>query len=195
MTDQPTDLSTDPELLFRTSRLDIRRRWRPPDLDGYAELNSDPEVMTHLGGRPLSRAESDAFARYGEQWQQREQLGLLPVLRRADGALLGMCGLHRHRWYPQDVEVGWRFARHAWGSGYATEAATCWLDHAFGALGLPLAISITVPANRPSLAVMSRLGMTPYRQDRHQEPAGPIDVVVYAITADRWQERQVQPVE
>ena len=67
--------------------------------------------------------------------------------RREDGAFLGMCGLHHQESVPDEVEVAWRLAHRHWGNGYATEAATAWLDHAFGPLALPRAISITDPPN------------------------------------------------
>jgi hypothetical protein len=85
--------------------------------------------------------------------------GLLAIERREDGVFLGICGLHHQQSFPDDVEVAWRLAREHWGRGYATEAATAWVDHAFRALHLPRVISI---ADRPcmrSLAVMRRLGM------------------------------------
>jgi len=46
------------------------------------------------------------------------------VERRADGAFVGMCGLHRQETFPDEVEVAWRLAHEQWGRGYATEAAT-----------------------------------------------------------------------
>ncbi len=186
---RPEDGPTGEDVLFGTARLLVPRRWAAADLEAYAALNADPEVMVHLGGRPLTRQESDAFAAYGEDWQRRAGLGLLPVRLAADGGFLGMAGLHRHRWYPDEVEVGWRFARHAWGHGYATEAAARWLDHAFGPLDLPRVVSITVPANTRSLAVMHRLGLQPWRQDRHRTAEGELDVVVLAITAEQWRAR------
>jgi RimJ/RimL family protein N-acetyltransferase len=50
-----------------------------------------------------------------------------------------MCGLHHRQSYPDDVAVAWRLAREHWDHGYATEAATGWLDHGFGTLHLPRA--------------------------------------------------------
>jgi RimJ/RimL family protein N-acetyltransferase len=85
---------------------------------------------------------------------------LLAVERTDDGVFLGMCGLHHQSSYPDDVGVAWRLAREHWGKGYATEAATAWLDHGFGTLGFPRIISITDLLNVRSLAVMQRLGMT-----------------------------------
>ena len=175
----------DDDLLFATPRLVIPRRWRPVDLEPYAAMNADPEVMRHFPAT-LTRAESDEFARYGDGWYEREGLGLLPVLDRFGGGFLGMCGLHRHRWYPEEVEVGWRLARHAWGHGYATEAASRWLDHGFGPAALPRVISITDPANTRSIAVMRRLGMTVDHRTSRWMDGGAMEVVVYAITREQW---------
>jgi len=174
------------DVLLGTDRLVVVRRWRDADLEAYAALNADPEVMEHLGG-PMTRADSDAFALHGQEWFAREGLGLLPVVRRADGVCLGMCGTHRHRWYPDDVEIGWRFARHAWGHGYATESAQAWLRRAFRDLGLPRVISITRPANARSQAVMRRLGLTFDHATTHEQRDGtPVDVVVLSVTAGAW---------
>jgi RimJ/RimL family protein N-acetyltransferase len=172
----------DDDELFRTERLVVVRRWRAADLEAYAELNADPEVMTFLGG-PMTREASDGLARYGES-SVADGLGLLPVVRAADGALLGMCGLHRHRWYPDEVEIGWRFARAAWGNGYAIEAARGWRDRAFGSLGLDHLISITDPGNHRSRAVMRRLGMHQREQTVQVDRVGrEVAVVVYALAA------------
>ena len=171
---------------WHTARLALLRRWREEDLRDYAALNADPEVMAHLGG-PMSRQQSDAFARYGESWAARAGLGLLPVLAVADGRLLGMCGLHHQRWYPDEVEVGWRFSRAAWGHGYATEAAARWLEEAFGSLGLDHVVSITSPDNRRSQAVMRRLGMRQRERGRHRRADGcQVPVIVFSTTREQW---------
>lgn len=155
----------------------------------FAALNADPEVMRHFP-EPLTREQSDGLAERGESWLEREGLGLLPVVRRADGACLGMCGLHRHRWYSDDVEVGWRLARHAWGHGYATEAASRWLERAFGDLALPRVISVTTPDNDASTAVMRRLGMVEDHRRTHDDPRGALEVVVHVVTAGEWAARR-----
>ena len=97
-----------------------------------------------------------------------------------------MCGLHHQESYPDDVEVAWRLAREHWGHGYATEAATGWLDHAFGTLHLPRVISMTDPPNLRSLAVMRRLGMTFDHEAEIEDMGMVFQAVVYAITAEQW---------
>jgi RimJ/RimL family protein N-acetyltransferase len=171
-------------VVLRTPRL-LLRTFRRDDLPLYAALNADPEVARYLGG-PLTREDSDDIAAWAQERYAREGLGLLAVERREDNEFLGMCGLHHQRSYPDDVEVAWRLAREYWGHGYATEAATGWLDHAFGALNLPRVISMTDPPNLRSLAVMRRLGMAFDHEAEIEDMGMPFHVVVYAITAEQW---------
>ena len=119
----------DGAVVLTTERL-VLRRYRLDDLDPWAALNTDPEVVRHLGGVALPRAESDAMAAWHNDLHTAEGLGLLAVERRSDSAFLGMCGLHHQETFPDDVEVAWRLRSTYWGRGYATEAASSWLDHA-----------------------------------------------------------------
>jgi RimJ/RimL family protein N-acetyltransferase len=175
-----TVVLTTPRLLLRTFRAD--------DLPTYAALNADPEVVEFLGG-PLSRQESDEIAEYAQALHAREGIGLLAVERRADGAFLGMCGLHHvDHWYP-DVEVAWRLAREHWGHGYATEAAAAWLRYGFTQLDLPRVISIADrdPPNVRSIAVMRRIGMVADHEAQLADEKGEsFDAVVHSITAAQW---------
>jgi RimJ/RimL family protein N-acetyltransferase len=83
--------------------------------------------------------------------------------------------------------VAWRLAREHWGQGYATEAATGWLDHGFGVLGLQRVISITDPPNLRSLAVMRRLGMVFDHEAEIVDMGQVFQAVVYVITREQWQ--------
>ena len=176
-----TVVLTTPRLVLRTFRRD--------DLPHYAALNAHPEVVRYLGGEPLTRQYSDEIAEWAQQVYAEEGIGLLAVERREDGLFLGMCGLHHQQSYPDDVEVAWRFAYEHWGNGYATEAATAWLDHGFDTLGFRRIISITDTPNERSLAVMRRLGMTFDHAAQIEEEGELFDAVIYSITAERWRER------
>jgi RimJ/RimL family protein N-acetyltransferase len=69
------------------------------------------------------------------------------------------------------VEVGWKFARHAWGHGYATEAGQAAIDWGFAHLDLDQIISVISPENTASMRVAERLGMTKLRDDAlHNHP-------------------------
>ncbi|HUW16779.1 MAG TPA: GNAT family N-acetyltransferase [Actinomycetes bacterium] len=174
----------DGEVVLSTDRLHLRT-FRLDDLPHYAALNRDPEVVRWLGG-PLTRERSDEIAEWAQLTYAASGIGLLAVERREDAAFLGMCGLHHQQSYPDDVEVAWRLARDYWGNGYATEAATAWLDHAFGPLGAPRVISITDRPNTRSVAVMRRLGMQFDHEAEIVDDGTTFQAVVYSLAAHEW---------
>ncbi|WP_432562676.1 GNAT family N-acetyltransferase [Kineococcus sp. SYSU DK003] len=145
-----------------TSRL-LLRRWTASDREPLAALNADPEVMRYFPS-VLDREASDRLADYADGCFETlsaggQPFGLTAVERRADGRFLGFTGLHRMRWYPDDVEIGWRLARDVWGQGLATEAARAWVARARDVHALPRLISVVHPGNAASLAVTRKLGM------------------------------------
>ena len=129
---------------------------------------------------------TDEIAEWAQQTYEAERVGLLAVERRADGAFLGMCGLHHQETYPDDLGVAWRLAHAYWGNGYATEAASAWLDYGFDLLGVPRIISITDRLNIRSLAVMRRLGMVFDHEAQVEDDGLMFDAVVHGISAQRW---------
>jgi ribosomal-protein-alanine N-acetyltransferase len=144
-----------------TERL-LLREWREADLEPFARLNTDPEVMEYLPG-PLKRSESQEFVDRIQEHFDRHGYGLYALERREDNAFIGFTGLNWAAFeehFTPALEVGWRLAREFWGQGYATEAARACLTHAFRETDIPEVVSFTVPANTRSAAVMKRLGMT-----------------------------------
>ena len=167
--------------VLTTPRLTLRC-FTEDDLGPYAALNTDPEVVEHLGG-PVSREYTEEMADWANGLYLREGIGLLAVERTEDAAFLGMCGLHHLDAYPDDIEIAWRFAREYWGHGYATEAARAWLDYGFAVKGLDRVISVTEESNVRSLGVMRRLGMRFDHTARIEEEGMEFDVVVYSVDA------------
>jgi RimJ/RimL family protein N-acetyltransferase len=165
-----------PAVELQTERLWLRQ-WRDADLEPFAALNADPEVMRHFPAS-LSREESDALADRCRTGIEQRGWGLWAVEVRADpaasddaGAFIGFVGLSAPSFeahFTPAVEVGWRLAERFWGRGYATEAATAALAHGFGELGLGEIVSFTTVANDRSRRVMERLGM-------HRGPADDFD--------------------
>jgi RimJ/RimL family protein N-acetyltransferase len=148
---------------IRTARL-LMRRWRDTDREPYAAMGADPEVMRYFPAT-LDRAASDSSINRMEELFDSRGFGLWALEEAATGKFLGFTGLNP---MPDGVpgaggmEVGWRLAQHAWHQGFATEAATAAVDVAFNGAGLDQLWSMTAVINRPSQAVMLRLGMTPY---------------------------------
>ncbi|MGA8462320.1 MAG: GNAT family N-acetyltransferase, partial [Streptosporangiaceae bacterium] len=146
-----------------TDRL-VMRRWRDADREAYAALNADPDVMRYFPA-PLSRATSNASVDRIEDLFDAHGFGLWALEVAATSEFIGFAGLNP---MPDGVpgaggmEVGWRLARQAWHKGFATEAARAAVDVAFTGAGLAELWSMTAVLNRPSQAVMLRIGMTPH---------------------------------
>lgn len=180
---------------IETPRL-LLRPWRDDDLEPFATLNRDPEVMRFFE-EPLSRERSDAWARAIAAAIEEQGWGLWALERRDAGEFIGFTGLQvpRHDLpFNPCVEVGWRLARSAWGHGFATEAGRASLAHAFGPLALDEVVSMTAVTNLPSRRVMERLGMVHDPEDDFDHPAvspgHPLRRhVLYRISAEQWRAR------
>ena len=160
--------------MIETPRL-ILRGWRDADYEPFAALNADPEVMRHFPA-PHSREESDALADRNRRHIDDHGWGLWAVERKDDQAFLGFTGLARPRPpnpLADEVEVGWRLIRSAWGYGYASEAARASLEYGFNELGLSRIVSFTAVENERSHAVMRRIGMVRAPQLDFDHPALP----------------------
>jgi len=161
-------------LTIETERL-LLRPWRDADLEPFAALNADPEVMEFLPD-VLTREQSDAFARRIHAHFAEHGFGLWAVEVAGGAPFVGFVGLAVPRFeahFTPCVEVGWRLAREHWGSGYATEAALGALAYGFGELGLHEIVSFTVPANVRSRRVMERIGMVRDPLDDFEHPVLP----------------------
>ena len=134
------------------------RQFAEADIDDYAALCADTEVMQHLGDRgPLSREDAwRQLAMFAGHWTLRGY-GMWAVEELASGAFVGRVGLHYPEGWPEP-ELGWALARHNWGRGYAFEAATAALHIAFATLGWPRAVSLIAPSNLRSIRLAERLG-------------------------------------
>jgi RimJ/RimL family protein N-acetyltransferase len=162
--------------MIETERL-ILRNWREEDIEPFIRHTNTPAVMRWLGGVRSARWHREAFRERIMRWQERG-FTFWAVERKADGELLGFCGLKiaDTPGSPIEgmVEVGWRLREDAWGQGYAKEGAIASLDFAFETLGVDRVVAITFEANAPSWGLMKRLGMTrrpelDYDDDRFPE--------------------------
>lgn len=161
-------------VILETRRL-ILRPFQESDLDNYARICADPEVMRYIGtGAPLSREEAwRSIALHLGHWQLRGY-GLWAAQDKQSGALAGRIGLYNPEAWPA-AEVGWLIERSRWGQGLATEGAAAAIQFAFERLSWPHISSIIRPSNRASIRVAEKLGMT---RERSIQLAGN-EVVIY----------------
>ena len=158
--------------MIATERL-ILRPWEDRDRAPYHAIKSDPRVMATLG--PLqSRAESDATLDRLRARLDEWGYSFWAMERRADGVLLGYCGLvHPPAGTPVagELEIGWGLGVQHWGQGYAREAAAATLDWAWANTARDRVVAITTPGNVASWGLMERLGMSRLVDGDFQHPA------------------------
>ena len=116
---------------METERL-LLRGWRDGDVEPYARMCADPEVMQFIGsGSALNREQSEEqVSRFVRHWEERG-FGLWALERRGNGAFVGLAGLaHQEDWAEGEhkTEVGWRLDPAFWGRGLATEAEKAGLN-------------------------------------------------------------------
>jgi RimJ/RimL family protein N-acetyltransferase len=169
---------------LETERL-ILRLFHELDLDAYAELCADLEVMRYIGsGQPLSRDEAwRSMATMLGHWQLRG-FGLWAVEEKATQAMIGRIGCWQPEGWP-DFEIGWVLQRSYWGKGFALEAAQASVKYAFEDLGRSHIISLIDPDNQRSIAVAKRLGET---LEGQAEILGR-PVLVYGLYRQDWLKR------
>ena len=147
---------------LETERL-ILRDFTRDNLDPLAATLSDPEVVRHLTGEPISREDSlrRLFMAAG-QWPLTG-LGMWAVERKSDGRMVGHLGFFDlEREVEPSIkglpEMGWIFDTSVHGQGIAQEAcvaALAWLDLAHGPVEVPALINIE---NVASLKLAEKLG-------------------------------------
>ena len=145
---------------LQTERL-LLRAFSDADLDAYAAMCADAEVMRYLSvtGALLSREDAwRQMALFAGHWALRG-FGMWAVEERGSGRFIGRVGLHQPEGWP-DRELGWSLAREAWGRGYATEAAMALVEHARTALAATRVVATVDPANAASRHVLEKVGMT-----------------------------------
>lgn len=157
------------------------RPFRPDDRPLLAALLRDERVFFWRrqpvpdGNVDATMARSRRLAPLGMGW--------FATFRREDGRFLGDVVLQPT---PLDddeaIEIGWHFRPEHWGNGYATEAASLLLDHAFATLRLPRVVAFVLPSNEASLRVIRRLGL-PYIGERQH--AG-LPHVLFALTNEQY---------
>jgi ribosomal-protein-alanine N-acetyltransferase len=155
---------------LQTDRL-LLRDITEADADLLFDLDSDPEVMRYIGPRP-----ADDVASYRERTrtvylpvQAHPWHGVRIVLDRASGAFLGWVFIRpapasriarEMGWTrPDEVEVGYRYRRSAWGRGIATEAATPLVRIALADPETTAVVACALAGNAASLRVLEKLGL------------------------------------
>jgi len=153
-----------------TDRL-ILRDVTEADAELLFDLDSDPEVMRYIGSRPAPdvAAYRDRTRTVYMPFQAHPWHGVRIVLDRTSSEFLGWVFARPATgskfaseigWARSDeVEVGYRYRRSAWGRGLATEAATPLVQIALADPATTAVVACASAGNAGSLRVLKKLGL------------------------------------
>jgi ribosomal-protein-alanine N-acetyltransferase len=152
------------------------------DIDWFAAMRGDADIMRYIGtAGAVSREVAEArLDRHLECWAERG-LGMFGVRERGKDAPVGWAGLQPVDGF-DEIEVGYAFAKDAWGRGYATETARAVVRWGFEEHKLERIVAIAYEENAGSRRVMDKLGMR-YEGVRHVHGT---DSVYYSLTPDAF---------
>ncbi|WP_205751824.1 GNAT family N-acetyltransferase [Cryptosporangium phraense] len=134
----------------------LLRPFRPTDEAAVHRYASDPEVTRYTDWGPNTPEETAEFVR--SVVDPLPSIHPFAVVVRAEDELIGAAEV---RVLADRGELGYTLARPWWGRGYATEATTLLVDHAFGTLGLHRIDATCDPDNLASARVLTKAGFRP----------------------------------
>ncbi len=180
------------EIVAETGRLVLRREL-PGDLAVWLEHMNTPQVMEKVGGVQSPDKVAESFAKMADA-----ALPFVFVALKADGTLLGKCGLAPIETpvapdpLRGEAQIGWTLRADHWGRGYAREAAEAMLALGFERLGLATVFAQTSERNGASWRLMERLGMRRCAELDYPDPDYPPEdnpTMIYRLDAADWRAR------
>jgi RimJ/RimL family protein N-acetyltransferase len=168
----------------------ILRRFEDSDLASFVAYRNDPEVARYHSWDSFDEQEARSFIREMGSVQPGEPgewFQFAIELKEAE-VLIGDCALQVDGQEPYRAEIGFTLSREHQGKGFASEAVSRLLDYAFDTLGLHRIEAIADCRNKPSWALLERIGL---RREGHFLESIWFkgewsDEYLYAILKDEW---------
>ncbi|MFF2554618.1 GNAT family N-acetyltransferase [Nocardia sp. NPDC058058] len=148
----------------------LLRKARAADHAGLIELQTDPEIWTHLKAPRRREDVEHHLAAIGGAANATTTPGHFVIADKATDTLLGTFEVKRRApdWpghvldAGNELELGYLMRRETWGAGLAFEAATAALRATAAELPDQPVLIVTRTANKRSLNLAARLGFEPF---------------------------------
>ena len=181
------------EVLLETDRL-ILRQITEEDASDLLQLDSDPEVVRFFPGLIAGPEQTKAFINMNiAHYKEYDGYGFWAAVEKSTNQFLGWF-LFRpaiHASYfdpsinePEDIELGYRLKKSAWGKGYATEGSKALILKGFNDLSSVCIFAGAVVENEASWRVMEKIGLKFQTSfiDRELDEK----IVVYSLQKDQF---------
>ena len=179
------------QIFLETARL-LLRQFTLDDVDNLLALDSDVEVRRYLDMPATSTRESIAehtLPRFMACYAQYDGYGFWAAIEKSSHVFLGWSHFRPAADAPEEIELGYRLQRLAWGKGYATEGAQALIHKGFLGLGVPRVVATALAANVTSIRVMEKAGLTLEKRYWYK---GTLAAVKYALDRDVYLGRRAE---
>lgn len=150
------------EIFLESERL-ILRRFTEDDADNLFELDSDPEVVRYAnpGGKTRTYEEitDEVLPRFLFEYEKYGHFGHWAAVEKSSGGFIGWFEFRPFAEDLEEIELGYRLKKSAWGRGYATEGSRALVRKGFAELGVRRIVAIALVVNTASVRVMQKAGL------------------------------------
>jgi 8-oxo-dGTP diphosphatase len=174
-----------PERPLESARLRLRPP-SPDDVGALMALAGEWEVVKYTARMPHPYTQADAEAWIAAAQAPTTGGRMFAIESKERGTLIGAIGFVGEA--DGAPEVGYWIGRPYRDRGYASEALTAFIDHAFATLGLDRLVARAVLANRASHRVLEKCGFLRGRETVELAPARGVrrPVVWYDLARTAW---------
>jgi ribosomal-protein-alanine N-acetyltransferase len=147
-------------MIINTDRL-LLREFVEDDWPAVLAYQSDPRYLRYYPWTRRTATDIREFVQgFIEQQRQEPRYKYqLVIALRADGRLIGNCGIRQDTPESWEADLGYELAPAHWGRGYATEAARALLRFGFEELRLHRVRAYCLAENVASARVLQKIGM------------------------------------
>jgi [ribosomal protein S5]-alanine N-acetyltransferase len=169
----------------------VLRQFTENDVDNLLELNSDPDVVRFTADQQTDRSviQTKTLPKWLKHYEEYDGYGIWAVVERASQAFIGWFIFRPavHAPYfdpaltnPDDIELGYRLQKAAWGKGYATEGAKALIIKGFSEFRTQRIVAPALAANVASIRVLEKSGLK-LEKKFIDEKLG-LEVVLYTLS-------------
>jgi RimJ/RimL family protein N-acetyltransferase len=184
--------------VFLESERLVLRQFTEADVDNLFDLDHDPDVMRFVtGGKPTPRDEikNDILPAFLAYYERYAGCGFWAAIEKCSGDFVGWFHFRPHDGGGSDnVELGYRLCKSAWGKGYATEGSRALISKGFTEFGVQRVFAETMSVNIASRRVMEKSGMTLVRTFHAEWPVSiegdEHGDVEYALRKMDWEQQE-----
>lgn len=145
---------------LHTKRLHLRKM-KDSDAASLFQIWSDPDVIKFMNVNPFMNEEhAKRMIQYLNELALENKALRFTIIERHSKTIIGSCGYNSFDFENGKTEIGYDITKSFWGKGYAPEAISCLLHHAFTYLKLNLVEAKVDPQNINSIKVLQKLNFS-----------------------------------